>query len=254
MIAPTGFARPREVTFPAMDQTNRAIIVTGALLFIFAVLVIVMMAWGAADNSIDRMYRLSDYMAEHNNDQAKLIITFGGLILALGALIIIIYELTPEQSGELKVEVGSGDVRISTDEIASRLEEDIRAMPQVQNVQATVTGRGSRAEVKLALHVQPQADLAATGDEACRRARDLIESRMGVRLASEPHADLHYRELRVAGQEGAASQDMTGADLVDASQTNESPRWKPAGSASVVDQSTVKHEAETASERPPSGV
>jgi hypothetical protein len=217
-----------------MDQANRAIIVTAALLFIFIIFVIIMLAWGSPDNTIDRLYRLADYLTEHNNQEAKLLITFGGIILALGALLLIIYELTPPADGSLRVEVGSGDARISTEEIAARVEEEIRAFPHVRDVQATVTGRGSKAEVRLALHVQPQADLAQTAGEACARTRDLIEGNMGVSLASEPRADLHYQELRVARPANPPA-------------ATETPAWKPAVDPHPA---PAAHEAEAASESP----
>jgi hypothetical protein len=217
-----------------MDQTNRAIIVTAALLFIFVIFVVIMLAWGSPDNTIDRIYRLADYLTENNNQETKLIITFGGFILALGALLLIIYELTPPESGSLKVELGSGDVRISTEEIAIRVEDELRAMPQVQDVQATVTGRGSKAEVKLALHVQPQADLTQTAGEACARARELIESKIGVGLSSEPKAELHYRELQVLRNPAQAEA--------------RPPTWRSAADAQAPEGQQLSHEAEASSE------
>lgn len=235
-----------------MDQTNRAIIVSGALSFIFIILVIVMLAWGAPDDSIDRMFRLSNYMGDHNNDQAKLIITFGGFILALAALLLIVYEVTPPESGNVKVDVGTGDACISTEEIAMRVESEVRAMPQVQDVQATVMGRGSKAEVKLALHVRPEAELAATAGEACARARDLIERQMGVGLASEPKAELHYRELQVA-RAGSSTTALSPPGANQAPTAGEAPVWRPTSTPASPESHQVAHEAEAASEGPPSG-
>jgi hypothetical protein len=236
MIGPTGAGCVS--SHIQMDQTNRAIIVTAALLFIFVIFVVIMLAWGSPDSTIDRIYRLADYLTEHNNQETKLIITFGGFILALGALLLIIYEMTPPQSGSLRVEVGSGDARISTEEIALRVENEIRAMPQVQDVQATVGGRGSKAEVNLALHVQPQADLAQTAGEACARVRDLIENKMGVGLLSEPKAELHYRELQV----------VRGPNAAGPVSESPAPAWKPAVQPTEGQQ--VSHETEATSEGP----
>jgi hypothetical protein len=188
-----------------MDVTNRVLIIGASLLWIFIIFVIILLAWGAPDESITRILDLGDYLNDHNNNAAKLIITFGGLIFALIALMIIIIELAPEQTGQLAVtKVGSGDARIGTDEIALRVEEELRAVPQLAQVQATVIGRGQKAEVRLDLQVSPQADLALVAEEACHRAQQLIEGRMGVGLTGRPKADLHYRELQVARPETPA--------------------------------------------------
>ncbi len=191
-----------------MDLTNRVLIVTGALLWIFVILVVILLAWGVPDESIDRLRDLADYMADHNDDASKLIITFGGFILVLLAGIVIIFEIAPPEGGSLKVQnVGAGGARITTDEIKHRLEEELRALPHINDVQATVQARGRKAEVSLDLHVGAEAELAAAAEEACRCAREVIEQRMGVALARAPQAQLHYRELRVARpQEGPQSQ------------------------------------------------
>ncbi|MEX1255293.1 MAG: hypothetical protein WEE64_13225 [Dehalococcoidia bacterium] len=185
-----------------MDVTNRVLIIGTSLLWVFVIFVIILLAWGAPDESITRILDLGGYLEDHNNDAAKLIITFGGLIFALLALMIIIIELAPPESGQLTVtKVGSGEARIGTDEIALRVEEELRAVPQLLQAQAVVIGRGSKAEVKLDLHVGAQADLALVAEEACHRAQQLIEGRMGVALTGPPKAELHYRELQVARTE-----------------------------------------------------
>ena len=183
-----------------MDLTNRVVIIGGALLCIFLVFVVILLAWGAPDQSIDRLGDLASYLEDHNDTPAKLIVTFGGLIFVLLAFMIIIYEVAPPtQTGNLKLgTAGGADARISTEEIARRLEGEVRLMPQVSDVQATVLGRGQKAEVKLDLHVSAEADLAITAEEACRRASQLLEHQMGLELARPPQAQLHYRELRVS--------------------------------------------------------
>ncbi len=185
-----------------MDLTNRVLIVGAALLWIFVMILIILLAWGSPDESIARLADLAGYMDDHNTTGAKLIITFGGLILVLAAIIVIIFEMAPPATESLKVgNVGSGEARISTDEASQRLEEELRVLPQVSEVQAKVLARGRKAEVSLDLHITPEADLALTTEEVCRRARQLIEERMAVVLARPPQVQLHYRELRVARPE-----------------------------------------------------
>jgi len=182
-----------------MDLTNRILIIGGALLWIFVVIVVILLAWGAPDESIERIADLAGYLEDHNDTPAKLILTLGGLILVLLAAIVVIVEVAPPETGTLKIaNVGTGEARIPTDEVAHLLEQELRQLPQLTQVQASVQARGDKAEVSLDLHVGADADLTATTEEACRRAGELISQRIGVSLARPPRAQLHYKELRVA--------------------------------------------------------
>jgi hypothetical protein len=208
------------------DMTNRTIIIGGALLFMFVVLVIVMLAWGAPDESIERLSDLAGYMEDHNNREAKLIITFGGIILLLLAAIVIIFEVSPPDSGSVKVQkVGAGDARIGTDEIAEQVSQAVRAMPEVSDATVSVGAQGDRATISMQLHVGPQADLSTVADEACRRAAALVEGQMGVELVRPPQARLHYKELRVGG---ASPQPASSAATTPASEPAASAPAPPA--------------------------
>jgi hypothetical protein len=204
------------------DVTNRTMIIGGALLLMFVALVIVMLAWGAPDESIDRLSDLAGYMGDHNNQAAKLIITFGGIIVLLLAAVVIIFEVSPPDTGSVKVlKVGTGDARIGTDEIAEQVSQAVRAMPEVNDAMVSVSAQGDRADISLQLHVGAQADLSAVADEACRRARTLVEGQMGVELVRPPRARLHYKELRVGGPPQPAS----------AAPVSENTSAQPAGTA-----------------------
>jgi hypothetical protein len=192
----------------SMDVTNRTVIITASLVWIFLVALVILLAWGAPDDSIDAVRRFSNYLNDHNTTGAQLVVTFGGLILILLGAMLVILELAPASSGAVKVaKVGSGNVRIGTDEIAQQVEQELRSLPQLGDAQVTVLARGHKAEVRLDLYVTSDADLAAASDAACRLTRDLVQGRMGVELAAPPQAQVHYRELRMkpAGQAAAAA-------------------------------------------------
>lgn len=180
------------------DLTNRIMSVGMAFLWIFVVIVIILLAWGAPDQSIERLSDLAGYLDDHNTTAAKLVITFGGVILILLATIVVIFEVAPPEGGDtVKVQTAGGDARIGVDEVVRRLHEELSTIPSLRELDATVRSRGGKAEVSLKMQVAAEADLAATSEEACRRARSLIEERMGVALTRPPEAELHYRELQV---------------------------------------------------------
>ena len=192
------------------DLTNRIMAVAFAFLFMFAIFLVILLVWTSPEESINSIRDLAGYLDDHNTTEAKLIITFGGVILILLATLLIIFELVSPETDTLKVQqVGSGEAEISSEEVVLRVEEELRAAPQIDQVQATIVGRGKKAEVSLSLHVAPEANLASTVEEACKRATELIEGRMGIALAKPPSAEVHYRELRVSGQQSPSSAEST---------------------------------------------
>ena len=195
------------------DLTNRIMAVAYAFLFILAVVVVILLVWSSPEEGIGRIRDLAGYLDDHNTTEAKLIVTFGGAILILLALLLILFELVPPESDTLKVQqVGSGNAEISTDEVVLRVEEEVRAAPQIDQVQATIVGRGRKADVSLSLHVAPDANLATTVEAACQRAAELIEGQMGIALAKPPSAEVHYRELRIGAKQPAPASPSAQAD------------------------------------------
>jgi hypothetical protein len=180
-----------------MDLTNRILAIGTALILIFLIFVVILLAWGAPDQSIDRLADLAGFLDDHNSAGARLIVTFGGLIFVLLAAIVIIVEVSPPETGSVQVRSASGNARIGTDEVVQRLESELAGIAQVAGVQAKVFARGKKAEVNLDLYVTADADLGTTTAEACQRARSLLEGPMGVELDCEPRARIHYRELSV---------------------------------------------------------
>ncbi len=181
-----------------MEQINRFVIVVSAMVVIFVALLVVLLAWGAAAASIDRIGDFAGYLRDHNNREAKIIITLGAGVVVLLMLSAIIIEVTPSPTQKMRVRnVKSGDAVITTKQIAERIEAELWSVPHVSSCQAIVAARGKRVEVVLELNVDQGANLAETADAACGRAQTLVEERLGIALVQPPQARLHYRELRL---------------------------------------------------------
>jgi len=205
-----------------MDETNRVGAIMLSLLLMFFALLVILLAWGASGESIDGIADLSGYLNDHNDTPTQLLVTFGALIFFLLGLAVIIFELMPPQSSSVRVaKVGSGDARIGTDEIVRVLENELHAVPRLRSVEAHVSSRGARANVKLDLVVDTEADVAATANEAISRTRDILENRMGVELESPPRAEVHYSDEPKNKRYVAAA---PGAVQVN------TPSWQPAAS------------------------
>ena len=184
-------------------QWHRLTIAILAVLLIIAALGTILLAWIAPDASLDRLNDFTDFLADHNDRDGKLILTLAAVVVILLMACVLIVEVLPP-SNQLRVgDVESGVVAITTSQIAQRVEASVADVDQVSAAKATVSRRGNRVEVVLDLDVEAGADLARTADEACRRAHHLVERQLRIELAARPRARLHYRELRLtsAGNE-----------------------------------------------------
>ncbi len=187
-----------------MDIANRLIILLGALLVMFAVALVVLFTWAAAADSVDRLFDFVEFLDDHSEDNgSRVILTLGGLVVALLAVVVIIAELTPAEAGRVPVrDVQAGDVLLSTDAIAQRLQAELSTVPHVSQVKAAVAARGKAVEVDLELHVDPDTNLALTSEEACRAVDNLLANRLSVEMARPPRLNLRYSELRLVGATG----------------------------------------------------
>jgi hypothetical protein len=184
------------------DQVNRFAIVVLALVVIFCALLVTLLAWGATAGSIDRISDFAGYLRDHNNRDAKLIITLGAAVLVLLMLTAIIVEVTPSPIAKMRLRtLKAGAGTITTAEIAARVESEVRSVPHVLACTATVAARGKRVDVVLDLHVDEGAHLADTADAACAATQAVIEHQIGIGLAQRPRARLHYRELRLRDEQ-----------------------------------------------------
>jgi hypothetical protein len=190
-----------------MNLVNRLIIVLGALLLIFAVAVVILFTWAAASESVERLADFVQFLDDHAEDNgSRIILTLGGIVVALLALVVVIAELTPPRAERVPVrDVRAGDALLSTDAIAQRLQQEVSVVPHVTQTKATVTARGKGVEVDLELHVDPDTNLALTSEEACRAVENLLTNRLSVEMARPPRLNLRYSELRLAGAPAVAS-------------------------------------------------
>ena len=176
-----------------MNAANRLLIVLGSLVFILLVLAVIVLAWAATAESIDRMGDLVQYVDAHDNTTSKLVVTFGGAILILLALIVILLELAPPAPATVAVGgVEAGRAVLSTDAIARRLDQLLSEVADVVNARTKVVGKGKAVDVSLVLHVDPGADVAAVADEACRVVQDALAQQMKVAISRPPRVRLHY--------------------------------------------------------------
>jgi hypothetical protein len=187
---------------------NRFIIVVAAMVVMFVLAIVVLIAWAAPSDGIGWVQDFGGYLADHETREAKVITTLVAVVVSLLMLTLIIVQLTPSPTQRMRVrDVKAGDATIKTTEIAARIDDALVQVPHIATCRSIVASRGKSVEVVLDLHVDAGADLARAADDACRRAQEIVEQEIGVALAAAPRATLHYRELRLREEtaEGAAA-------------------------------------------------
>jgi hypothetical protein len=109
---------------------------------------------------------------------AVLTFVFCGLLLWL--------ELRRPYGKAVRVQkVSGGEAQVTTDSIARRLAFNIDQLADVISVKPKVLGKGKGVHVRLNVETGPEIDVPAKTEEISRVAREVIEERMGLKLAGK---------------------------------------------------------------------
>ena len=178
-----------------MDAFNRAAIVGLAFAWVILMALVILLAWGADSETIDRLGDLVSYLNDHTDNAYKLILTLGAAALIVLSLIVIVAELVPAEptAAQVRLESVTGATAIlPTEAITQRLEQELRSLPQVQDAQAMVAARDRGLAVALNLTLAPDANVSSTTEEACRLAQETIEQKIGVALVGLPTVQIRF--------------------------------------------------------------
>jgi len=177
-----------------VDAFNRAAIVGLAFAWVILMALVILLAWGADSETIDRLGDLVSYLNDHTDNASKLILSLGAAALIVLSLIVIVAELVPaEPAAQVRLESVTGATAIlPTEAITQRLEQELRSLPQVQDAQAMVAARDRGLAVALNLTLAPDANVSSTTEEACRLAQETIEQKIGVALVGLPTVQIRF--------------------------------------------------------------
>ncbi|TEU14885.1 MAG: hypothetical protein E3J21_14675 [Anaerolineales bacterium] len=81
--------------------------------------------------------------------------------------------------------VSGGEAKVTTDSIARRLAYNIDQLTDVISVKPKVLGKGKGVHVRLNVETGPEIDVPAKTEEISKVAREVIEERMGLKLAGK---------------------------------------------------------------------
>lgn len=189
-----------------MNETNRMIIVLVAAVVIVLMAVVIFLTWSAPEDIIDRLGDFVEYLAAHNDDSGKLIVTLGALMLAVIALLVIIIELAPEDvERELKVQQAGATTIVPAEALRARLEEALTATPNIMAAKAKVATKDNAIAVAMDITVPQGANVGHVTQDATRVALDTIERDLGLPAAGSPAVRVTFGEGRAESPPPAAT-------------------------------------------------
>jgi len=178
-----------------VDAFNRAAVVGLAFAWVILMALVILLAWGADSETIDRLGDLVSYLNDHTDNASKLILTLGAAAIIVLSLTVIVAELVPAEpaAAEVRLESVTGATAIlPTEAITQRLEQELRSLPPVQEAQAMVATRDRGLAVALNLTLAPDANVATATEEACHLVQETIEQKMGVALVGLPTVQIRF--------------------------------------------------------------
>jgi len=123
-------------------------------------------------------------------EQNQLFFILGGALLAVLTFVVcgllLWLELRRPRGKAVRVRKVSGEeAKVTTDSIAQRLTFNIDQLSEVISVKPKITARGKGVHVRLNVETGPEIDVPAKTEEISKVAREVIEERMGLKLAGK---------------------------------------------------------------------
>jgi len=88
--------------------------------------------------------------------------------------------------------VSGGEAKVTTDSIARRLAYNIDQLAEVISAKPKITAKGKGVHVRLNVETGPEIDVPAKTEEISRVAREVIEERMGLKLAGRLEINIKH--------------------------------------------------------------
>jgi len=139
-------------------------------------------------------------------------------------------EIRPQSTNRVVVRGRDGTrTEVSTRSVAQTLQQHVDEVEDVFNVKASVRGTRGGVDVLLDLETTAEIDIPAKMDQVSRAARDLIEGRMGLRVAN---IRVHVKPASYAGQKKSMVEEPSAPaagpqETVDKTQPTREPPYGP---------------------------
>jgi len=166
-----------------MNAFNRVVFILFTLLLIVALILTALWPFNALKRLI-YTFEQAQSLLDTRWPWSYLVFLAVVVLLILLALILLWLEVRPRAKKTVTVRtVGGTHAEVSTASVQQALQQRISQLNDVYKVKPFVTGKGGGVDVFLELETPPEIDIPSKVDEVSQVARDLIESKMGLRVS-----------------------------------------------------------------------
>ena len=166
-----------------MNAFNRVVFVLLVLLLIALLIVTAVVPFTVLERLIYTLQQAQDVL-QARWPWSYLVFLAVAILVILVALVLLWLEVRPRTKKTLTVRtVGGTQAEVSTTSVQQALQQRVGQLQDVFKVKPTVTGKGGGVDILLELETPPEIDIPAKVDEVSGVARDLVESKMGLRVS-----------------------------------------------------------------------
>lgn len=166
-----------------MNAFNRVVSVLLILLLVAALIVAAVVPFTVLERLIYTLQQAQNVL-QARWPWSYLVFLAAAIVLILLVLILLWFEVRPRAQKTVRVRtVGGTQAEVSTASVQQALQQRVGQVNDVFRVRPTVTGKGGGVDVLLELETPAEIDIPSKVDEVSQVARDLIESKMGLRVS-----------------------------------------------------------------------
>ncbi len=166
-----------------MNIFNRVVVLLLLLLLIVTLVIAAVVPNTLLERLIYTFQQAQDLLASRW-PMSYLVFLVADAAVVLILLVVLWLQIRPRRRKLVAVRsVGGTKAEINTDSVRQSLEYRVGTLPDVVKVKSTVEGKRGGVDVVLALETTPEIDIPAKMDEVTEASRELIEGKMGLKLA-----------------------------------------------------------------------
>lgn len=164
-----------------LNLFNRLLVVLGFLILLLATLLFVVVPGPILDLIIPALSNLHEALQE--DIQARAVTVLVGLGFALVWFLLLILEVWRPPARAARVQkVSGGEIEITLESVAQRLEYRLDQMPDVVKVYPKVSAARNGVNLFLEVETGPDVEVPSKTEQILAAAKEEVEERMGVRI------------------------------------------------------------------------
>jgi len=167
-----------------MNVFNRAVVILQVVSLIVLLIVMSVVPFTVLERLQYTVQQMRDTL-QLDWPRSYIVLLLAAVLLIALLILLLWLEIRPQAKRSVTVRGSHGtEAVVSTSSVAQSLQYHIREIPDVFKVKPTVRGKRGGLDIVLDLETRPEIDIPSKMEEVSQAARDLVESKMGLRIAN----------------------------------------------------------------------